>query len=543
MGGMGGAGGTGGQGGDGAALPVNVEAEVSQYGYRFDLASAEAVSTIELAVSAPGNCVTVPSRLSPSSVELDERPATAVHDGATLQACGPALEAGATAVLTTEQMVPEQTFLGLDVGFSRRPNTFGGTFSYLLSWVGGCDLFGPCDDAPDRLTTFDFEVTHPAGTTVLCPGVLMGPGTPMSGTTTTRCLLQAPPSPTYSSFAIVADDSWVATPFVTAAGVDLVFYEAPAGGVMAALDPNAVASFMDWITTLLGPYPYGDELRLATGPTAWLGFEHPANIVLRHDLPALGLPFGEPPMHVVMHEIIHQWAGDHTTLAATADFVWKEAICEYLAYVFEDEQSAAGVAALTRAYWDDIAPGASYFPRPLDEPTPEVEDFYGDVYGPGPMVLFLQLEPYLGRSAILTAIADFLSGSGSRSVAELQLALELASGEELAPWFDAWVFGSGTPSWPVMSATAQQVGDQVTVTVEQLGSGPPRGGVVEVDVVGPTTTVRAAVDFGLAPQTATAQATVTLGESLSSLDVDPDHRIIDAPAANATYVAPPVWPM
>ena len=458
-----------------------------------------------------------------------------MHDGTHLQACAPG-DLGATAVLDTSQVVPEQTFLGLDVGLSRRNNGFGGTLTYLLSWVGGCDRFGPCDDDPSHLTTFSFEVTHPMGTTVLCPGTL----TP--GATTTTCLLEVPLAPTYSAFAIVADDTWVASPLTSAAGVDIVFYEAPGGGLMAALDPTEVASFMTWITGLLGPYPYGDEIRLATGPTAWLGFEHPANIVLRHDLQSLGLPFGEPPLHVTMHEIIHQWAGDHTTLATTADFVWKEAICEYLAYVFEDEQVDPNVAALTRAYWDDISEGAAHHPRPLEEPTPPVETFYGDVYGPGPMVLFLQLEPLLGRAAILDGIADFLAESAAKSVDDLKSALETASGEDLTAWFDAWVYGTGAPTWPELSASAQQVGDQVTVTVQQLGVRGPKGGVVEVDVTGATTTVRATVDFGLAPSSTTAQTTVTLAEPFVTLAVDPDNRILNT-VPNAAPASHPVWPM
>ncbi|MEQ9321710.1 MAG: hypothetical protein RIF41_21260, partial [Polyangiaceae bacterium] len=207
--------------------PVEVGVTVDRYAYRFDLATGAATSTLTLATTADGNCVTLPTTLAPTNVTLDAEPAVAVHDGTHLQACAPG-DLGATALLDTSQVVPEQTALGLDVGLSRRNNGFGGTLTYLLSWVGGCDRFGPCDDDPSHLTTFSFEVTHPMGTTVLCPGAL----TP--GATTTTCLLEVPLAPTYSAFAIVADDTWVASPLTSAAGVDIVFYEAPGGGLMAA---------------------------------------------------------------------------------------------------------------------------------------------------------------------------------------------------------------------------------------------------------------------------------------------------------------------
>ena len=110
----------------------------------------------------------------------------------------------------------------------------------------------------------------PAGTTVLCPGHVT------AGSTTTTCALDAPLAPTYSGFAIAAGTDWVRSSFTEAAGVEVVFYEEPGGELAPALDEAAVDAFLIWVTDLLGPYPYGDAIRVAGGPTTWLGFEHPA---------------------------------------------------------------------------------------------------------------------------------------------------------------------------------------------------------------------------------------------------------------------------
>ena len=40
-------------------------------------------------------------------------------------------------------------------------------------------------------------------------------------------------------------------------------------GAFAGFFGGKVGDFLEWITGVLGPYPYGDTLRLATGPTAW----------------------------------------------------------------------------------------------------------------------------------------------------------------------------------------------------------------------------------------------------------------------------------
>lgn len=534
---MGGAGQGGSTGDAGSGPEGNIVASVAHYDYAFDLDTNQASSTLSLDVTQAGNCYAISSELDVlSNVTWNDQAASmASVQNDVLSACGGGVPVGSTLTLGSEQVVPTFKYFGLDVGFSRKKNMAGGDFAYLLSWVGGCDRFGPCDDDPSRMASFHFDVKHPSTTTVLCPGSVS------ASATNTQCDVSG--APTYSAFAIVADSLWERKPYGTFAGVDLVFYEVPVGGLAKALDKTNVGTFMDWITTLLGPFPYGNELRIAGGPTAWLGFEHPANIVLQEQLNELALGYQDGTMHVLMHEIIHQWAGDRSTLAEATDFVWKEATAEYLAYVFEEEKLPPMHAAATRAYWDGIALQSKHFPRPTDEPAPAVQSFYGDVYGPGPMVLYLQLEPLIGRAAVLAGIQAFLATPGARSVQDLQKAMSDAAGKDLKPYFDAWVFGAGAPEWPTFAVAATETGGEATVTVaQQNASGKLYGCVVEVEIKGATQTARVSVDFGLDPQSAKNTATVAFAEPITSITLDPDHRLIGwksgAPPLSATK---PVW--
>ena len=530
--------GQGGSSGDAGSGPTGaIVATVKHYDYVFDLATAKAISKLSLDVSQGGDCYSVSSELSPlNNVKWDDMPAASSDVTAdVLQACGVGVPAGSPLTIGSEQTVPIGKFFGLDVGFSKKKDMAGGDFSYLLSWVGGCDRFGPCDDDPSRMASFHFDVTHPAGTTVLCSGTLS------AGDTSTACDVEG--APTYSAFAVVSDTLWERKPFGTFAGVDMVFYEVPTGTLSAALDKTSVGAFMDWLTTLLGPFPYGKELRIAGGPTAWLGFEHPANIVLQEQLDKLQLGYKNGTMHVLMHEIIHQWAGDRSTLASASDFVWKEATAEYLAYVFEDEARPVGEAAASLAYWDDISLQSKHFPRPTDEPAPEVQTFYGDVYGPGPMVLYLQLEPLIGRAAVLAGIKSFLATPGGRSVTDLQDAMTAASGKDVKPYFDAWVFGKGVPEWPTFAVAAVQAGAEATVTVaQQNASGKLYGCVMEVEIKGATQTARVKIDFGLAPQTAKLSVAVPFTEPVTTVTLDPDHKLIGRKSGQPPLlVTKPVW--
>jgi aminopeptidase N len=522
--------GSGGGGGGGQAPTGPITGTVARYAYAFDVDTAKGHAELDVDVAAPGgDCFQVGDLAGTTNVEWNGAPARSASIATgTLDACGAGVAGKGALTLSADTTVAEKTFDMLDVGFSRKTDQDGGQFTYLMSWVGGCDHFGPCDADPSRLTTFHFDVTHAQGDVVVCPGTLT------AGDTVTHCDLAGTLAPTYSGFGLAADPLWKRTPFTSAAGLDLVFYETPSGQIAKSLDAASVGAYITWITGLLGPFPYGSEIRYAGGPTVWLGFEHPANVVLQEDLPSVTGAYLNPAMHVVMHETAHQWSGDRATIATASDFVWKEATVEYLSYVFEDEHRPPGEAAATLAYWSGIALQSNYYPRPTDDPP--VQDFYGDVYGAGPLTLYVQLETMLGRAPILAGVQAFLKDPGAKSVKDLEAALSKSTGKDLSAYFDAWVFGAGKPEWPTFAISTMQQGDQVTVTVtQQNASGKVYGCQVDVEVQGATSNVVANVDFGVAPTSATATATVTLAEPVTGVGFDPSNRLIGR-------VPPPMGP-
>lgn len=528
--------------GGGGAAPIvgTIPGKVARYDYVFDEDALTVDSALTLNVEAPGgDCTDFESKV-PTTGDVTwngDLATNATLDADVLHVCGEGLAEGSL-VVKAPTTYAKKKYFGLDVGFSRKTNLAGGDFFYLLSWVGGCANFGPCDSDPGTLSEFHIDVKHAAGTTVLCPGKL----TP--GDTTTRCDIDGTLAPTYSAVGFASDAMWKKKPFMKANGVDWTFYEVPGGSLSQSLDPAKMSEFFGWITALLGPYPYGDELRFAGAPTAWLGFEHPANIVLLEDLDKLVTDYANSLQHITMHETTHQWAGDRSTIATASDFVWKEATAEYLPYVFEDEHIDAQTSAASLAYWDGVSLLSQHYPRPTDDPPLAVNTFYGDVYGPGPMVLYVQMEALLGRDKVLAGIQSFLKEPGARSVDDLRAAMEAASGKDLKPYFDAWVFGKGAPEWPTMKIETSQVGSEVTVTItQQNASGKIYPCVVEVEVDGASTKTSAKIDFGLDPQSEIASAKVTLMEPVMSTVLDPNHKLIarEAVAPIGPPQKRPVW--
>jgi aminopeptidase N len=349
-----------------------------------------------------------------------------------------------------------------DVGYSVSNDRWGNPLYYLVSWVEGCDRFGPCDHRPDRFATYTFTVTHPADVTVRCPGTIT-----LIDATTTKCDFTYAGGPTYSTFGLIGSkDFTVASHDFSGLAVEV--FDHAQSGIDARIDDAFHGGFIDFMRGHFGAFPYGNDLRILTAPTYWAGFEHPGNIVLSDGLgplpPPTGIHYKDPLAHILNHEITHQWAGDQTTIATTYDFVWKESMAEYLSYCYE-EDTDPGAALMTRQVWKAGANGAAFYLVPEDDPLPELIEYYGDVYGPGPLILFKQVEMLSSRAQVLTALESVLGSERALSVAEVEAALESSTGLDLTAYFAAWAHGAGAPVWPRIAASYDAVA--MTLTVAQ----------------------------------------------------------------------------
>jgi aminopeptidase N len=516
-----------------------VTATVTHYDYTFDVDSRLAHAAVTATVETAGNCLSLPFRadaFDPTTATVDGAPAIggSTLAGTTLTLCGPGHEAGDAMTVEADLTIPNLTLSTSQVGYSITQDSEGNPFYYLVSWVNGCDQFGPCDSRPSQFATYHFDVTHPANLMVRCPGDITE-----TSATETECNFDHPGGPTYSTFGVAAYPAWTQTDMGSWGGVHVTVYDRASTGIAAAIDPTWHGGFVAWMQSEFGPYPFGSELRVLTAPTYWSGFEHPGNIVLDDSLAHVQRPaYADDVQHTLDHEMTHMWAGDQTTLADTYDFVWKESMAEYLAYVYEDMKSPT-VSIVTSGAWKSFAQTAKYFPVPGDKPA--LFDYYGDVYGPGPMVLFRQLEVLSSRDAVLAALKTVLGQPRALSVDELVAALQTSTGIDLAQYAAAWIHGSGAPAWPkvALAFTPGTPNGQLAVHVVDgatrlckfhvalTGANPGESASVEVDTFhdGPDQMIDV-------PMPAFA-VTATI--------LDPDHECLVFPGAAASTTRSHPW--
>ncbi|UJR79309.1 M1 family aminopeptidase [Sandaracinus amylolyticus] len=499
-----------------------------------DLASDRVRTTHSMRSEGEGTCCTsLACEPEIDGARWNDAPVDAARTATSIEACGPCT-CTEDAALAIESTLPLHVVPGTDAGFQRITDAAGRGYTRLAAWLGTCGSIVPCDATIGVLQDVTIDVHHAPEQVVLCPGART-----LVAADRTRCAVTA--APPYVALAFAASDAWTSRPFVEFDDTRVVFFEPSGGRVAASIDPDAVAAFVRWLVAELGPLPYGDELRVATMPSTWLGYEHPANIVL-NDMLATRADTGypSPALHVLLHEIAHQWAGDRTTPASMADFAWKESIAEYLVYVFEDEHRPAGEADATRATWHRSARFSPAYPRPIDDPSPEV--IRAVAYGLAPMATFLQLEPLVGREALLRAITAFLREPGARDTAALIAEIERASGHDLDGYTSAWIVGAGEPPLPHLVASVVELGaGRAELTITQDGPGDRAFPMqVEVRVTSAGREVIAHVDFGLAPTSRVARTTIELEGTPTAVEIDPDDRLADSPVPwEARPAAPP----
>jgi aminopeptidase N len=519
--------------------PIVGDAEVSvvHYDYGFDMETRRATATLTLRVEQEGNCFRIPMRtegLQAATID-GETPERAEYLEGSIDLCGAGWPAGQEIEFTAGTTVPEETWGDSQVGYSVRKDIEGTDFSYLVSWVGGCDRFGPCDARPHTFARYRLTVDHAEGVQVLCPGIIT------AGDRQTVCDFDYEAGPTYSTFGFAASPSWTKVDLGDWGGIQATIYDLPTANLAGKMDIDEHRDFTIWMVDNFGPFPYGNELRFATAPTYWNGFEHPGNIVLNEQLTTSSLnSWSNPLAHTIGHEIAHQWAGDQTTLADTYDFAWKEGVVEYLVYVHKDELIDASRARKTNIVWKNLFSRAEFYLVP--EEKPPLIEYYGDVYGASPMILFRQLEVIFDRATIMQALSQLLGQARAIGVSDVQAALEEATGANLDSYFDAWVYGEGAPAWPQYLITTEASGDDQLVRVEQVNLDEGLFGCafdIALDGSEPGEELRVPVNLG-PDGMASWSTTVTPGFEVTGFRYDPDHqclgRLVTAEASEEVYI-------
>ncbi len=286
------------------------------------------------------------------------------------------------------------------------------------------------NDHPSDKALYDFTLTVPAPWTGVANGELLK----MSEADGLRSTIWHLAEPAASYLVTTAFGDFEMTRDESESGVPITYWTPrsdPGTADALAFTPEAMA----WVEDVLGPYPFDTFGTLVVDSES--GMETQTMVTLG------GTEYTLSPQ-VILHELVHQWYGDQVTPTDWRDLWMNEGMAMYLQGMWEAEFEGIPVARLMdqwavseRQLRAEAGPPGAYFP-----------DAFGssNVYY-GPALMFQELRERVGDRKFFAIVRGWpeVNDNGNATREEFLAFMEASTGEELTPFFDAWLLGELTP--------------------------------------------------------------------------------------------------
>ena len=415
---------------------------------------------------------------------------------------------------------------GTDV-FSGGLLLFSGQVMYAVSEPDGTRNWIPSNDHPRDKATYHFEITVPK------PFVAVANGLPLDKTETpgdtgdTTAVFDMP-RPMASYLATVAVGRFRIADQAGPNGVKIRHYFLNDPQVAMGVTPDV----LDVYSRLVGQYAFATYGHYAA-PQFGGGMENQTMTAVGANVFTTRTP--RSSQSLIAHEAAHQWFGDALSPYVWSDIWLNEGFATYFAELWR--ASRVGPEPLgwrmEALRYTVLSGGRS---APVSQPS--LADMFGtNTYEKGGWVLNM-LRAEIGDAAFWAGIRAYFEGHkyGTVRTADLQAAMEAASGKDLSAWFGQWVHRGGNPI--LLAAWGQSgAGRQVVVRLCQ----PDAVGVPfdlpitlavheQAEAIGPTAgpvggQVVRATGRSNGPDT-TLKVDVPAGFAADGVTVDPDFRLL-----------------
>jgi hypothetical protein len=240
------------------------------------------------------------------------------------------------------------------------------------------------------------------------------------------------------------------------------------------------SDIIQFFASVLGSAPY-PSLTLALSESDLPGGHSPAYLaILNQTLPTTPFvwrndPVSFPgyPSFFLAHEIAHQWWGQAVGPKNYHEQWLSEGFAQYFAAMYAaqergEDEFADVLKQMRRWAIEDSPQGPVYLGYRLGHIKSDSRVFRAIVYNKGAMVLHM-LRGLLGDESFFRGLRAFYTEWRFKKAGtdDFRVALERASGHDLAPFFDAWVYGTAIPRLEVTGTVADST---ATITIEQRGT-------------------------------------------------------------------------
>lgn len=325
----------------------------------------------------------------------------------------------------------------------------------------------PTIDAPNERMTQDIYITIDKKYTTLSNGVFMSSRQNADGTKTEHWKQELPHAPYLAMMAIgefaVVKDKW--------RNLEVNYYVEPAYKGTAKKIFGNTPEMMEFFTKKLGvTYPWAKYSQVVVRDFVSGAMENTSASTFMEDVQLNERELLDKNWdNIIAHELFHQWFGDYVTTESWANLPLNEAFANYSEYLWAEHKFGADEAAY--AHMNELE---QYLEEAQTKREPLIRYRYGDKedmfdshsYAKGGRVLHM-LRKYVGDDAFFAALNRYLTQNkfSDVEVAELRMAFEDVTGEDLMWFFDQWFLSPGHPELKVVHNFQN---GQLNLQVQQL---------------------------------------------------------------------------
>lgn len=324
----------------------------------------------------------------------------------------------------------------------------------------------PTIDKPNERCTQEFYVTVEEKFKTLSNGQLVSQTVNSDGTRTDYWRLDLPHAPylfmlAVGDFAIIKDQ-WKSIP--------VEYYVEPHYAEDAKMIFNHTPEMLQFFSDYTGiSYPWPKYSQIVVRDYVSGAMENTTAVVFGDFIQKTSREIlDDPNDYIIAHEMIHHWFGNMVTCESWANLTLNEGFANYGEYLWNEYKYGKDVADYSRqneidGYLNQVSQGDAH---PLIDHYMDKEAMFdAHSYNKGGLVLHM-LRDYLGEDLFKKGLNYYLKQHAFASVetADLRLAFEKVSGEDLMWFFDQWFFNSGHP---VLDVTKSVNGSEVSLTIAQ----------------------------------------------------------------------------
>jgi len=296
----------------------------------------------------------------------------------------------------------------------------------------------PANDHPSDKARFDISIAVPRGQQAISNGVIQDKT--VDGTSIIWHWRARDPMATYLAF-------FAAGRFAIERGTSngLPWLNAVSMKIGAA-DRNRMLDLMrqsrsivGWLATQVGAYPFETTGGVVTNLFTGFALENQTR-------PTYPLMFGPGGHSIVVHELAHQWFGDDVAVRRWADIWLNEGFATFMEHRYDETHGGKSAAQWLTDEYGGHPSDDQLWAMKIGAPGPD-HLFDIAVYVRGAMTL-QALRNRIGDDDFWALLRTWVTAhhNGNASIAQFMARAEQVSGEDLAGFFQAWLFTASKPA-------------------------------------------------------------------------------------------------